>query len=196
MRHLYAPPSSPARENDRRAGTIRAIPDARARVIYAVPYVINQRANHPRLNRLCVTKTTKGDYRARRAVDGARRGSRRGGYRCEMFPWGVPPPEKQDRFSSSPFARLVYESSNAGSPSNRTICYSSFVTRAIGRPGYTYYPVSVLIRRNVASGIARDSENLNSRKRKNSRKSFEGKQRDFSRVIALRENRWLIILTR
>lgn len=40
---------------------------------YTTPYVINQRANHPRLNRLCVTKTTKGDCRrVRRGGSGVR----------------------------------------------------------------------------------------------------------------------------
>lgn len=53
------------------------------------PYVINQRANHPRLNRLCVTKTTEGDCRRVRREGSVGARGVRGGYRCEMFPWGV-----------------------------------------------------------------------------------------------------------
>lgn len=64
-----------------------------------------------------------------------------GGYRCEMFPWGVlRPAEKRDRTT------LVYKVLLWHGIPNRTICYPSFVTRAIRHPIILiilYYPVLI-----------------------------------------------------
>lgn len=79
---VYRRPSWPSREND-------SSKNDRGDFTHDSPYVINQRANHPRLNRLCVTKTTKGDYHPTGEGLGGGEGVC-GGYRCEMFPWGVP----------------------------------------------------------------------------------------------------------
>jgi len=106
------------------------------------PYVINQQANHPRLNRLCVTKTTKGDCRrVRRGGSRARGFAVVTGVKCSHG--GVlRPMEKRDQ-PTDPSIRnppLWH-----GIP-NRTICYSSFVTRAIRHPIILiilYYPVLI-----------------------------------------------------